>query len=272
MLSDKRELFLLAILLLLAAVLRVGWPTLSEFKFSEARLEALALELTREGRIPLVGVPSSAGFDHSPVSVYLYVPAFLFTTDPVPATVYGGLIGAAAAALCWWLARRWSGGGHWAALLTTLLFAVSPWSVAFSRKIWQVTFIPLLTLAFIGLLISALIEGPSTHVSKVRRWRLAWALAIYGLLVQVHPSTVALAPALVLWLIVFRRRVRIAPLFAGGLLAAFTAIPFLLHQAQSNWPAIVAFRSMPRAEWDHRAQHPCPGRQRLSPPQDSATA
>jgi hypothetical protein len=250
MLSVRRELLLLAVLLFLATVLRLGWPTLSEFKFSEARLEALALELTREGRIPLVGVPSSAGFDHSPVSVYLYVPAFLFTTNPIPATVYGGLIGTAAVALCWWLARRWSGGGHWAALLATLLFAVSPWSVAYSRKIWQVTFVPLLTLAFIGLLISTLIEGPSVHASAARKWRLAWALAIYGLLVQVHPSTVALAPALVLWLIVFRRGVRIAPLIVGGLLAAFTAIPFLLHQAQSNWPAIVALRSMPKAEWD----------------------
>lgn len=250
MLSVKRELFLLVVLLLLAAVLRVGWPTLSEFKFSEARLEALALELTREGRIPLVGVPSSAGFDHSPVSVYLYVPAFLFTTDPVPATVYGGLVGTAAVALCWWLARRWSGGGRWAALLATLLFAVSPWSVAFSRKIWQVTFVPLLTLAFIGLLISALIEGPGSHPSQGRRWRLAWALAIYGLLVQVHPSTVALAPALLLWLIVFWRRVRIAPLFIGGLLGAFTAIPFLVHQAQSSWPALGALRSLPKADWD----------------------
>jgi hypothetical protein len=250
MLSVRRELLLLAVLLFLATVLRLGWPTLSEFKFSEARLEALALELTREGRIPLVGVPSSAGFDHSPVSVYLYVPAFLFTTNPVPATVYGGLIGTAAVALCWWLARRWSGGGHWAALLATLLFAVSPWSVAYSRKIWQVTFVPLLTLAFIGLLISALIEAPSAHTLAARKWRLAWALMIYGLLVQVHPSAVALAPALSLWLIVFRRKVRIAPLIVGGLLAAFTAMPFLLHQAQSNWPAIVALRSMPKAEWD----------------------
>jgi hypothetical protein len=250
MLSDKRELFLLAVLLLLAAVLRVGWPTLSEFKFSEARLEALALELTREGKIPLVGVPSSAGFDHSPVSVYLYAPAFLFTTDPLPATVYGGLVGTAAVVLCWWLARRWPGGGHWAALLATLLFAASPWSVAFSRKIWQVAFVPLLTLSFIGLLISALIEGPSSQPSKGRKWRLAWALAIYGLLVQVHPSTVALAPALLLWLIVFWRRVRGSPLFVGGVLAAFTAMPFLVHQAQSGWPALGALRSLPKAQWE----------------------
>jgi predicted membrane-bound mannosyltransferase len=183
---DKRELWLLAAVLLLATVLRVGWPALTEFKFSEARLEALALELTRGGHLPLVGVPSSAGFDHSPISVYLYVPAFLFTANPVPATIYGGLVGVAAVGLCWWLARRWPGGGRWAALVAALLFAVSPWSVAFSRKIWQVAFVPLLTLAFVGLAVSALVEG--------QRWRLAWALVVYALLVQVHPSAVSLWP------------------------------------------------------------------------------
>ena len=74
-----------AAILGLATFLRVAWPKLTEFKFSEARLMALALELTREGRIPLVGVPSSAGFDHSPVSVYLYLPPFLVSSSPIPA-------------------------------------------------------------------------------------------------------------------------------------------------------------------------------------------
>ena len=120
----RKEWLLLTAVLLLATVLRVGWPQLTEFKFSEARLEALALELTREGHLPLVGVPSSAGFDHSPISVYLYVPAFLFATDPILATIYGGLVNVAAVALCWWLARRWPGGGRWAAAIAALLFAV----------------------------------------------------------------------------------------------------------------------------------------------------
>jgi hypothetical protein len=239
---SRKEWLALIVLLLLATVLRVAWPRLTEFKFSEARLEALALELTHDGHLPLVGVPSSAGFDHSPISVYLYIPAFLFATDPIPATVYGGLVNVASVALCWWLARRWPGGGRWAAAVAGLLFAVSPWAVAFSRKIWQVAFVPLLALAFVGLAISALVGG--------RRWHLAWAVAIYALLVQVHPSAVSLAPALFLWLIIFRQQVRPGPLLVGGALGLLTAVPFLIHQVQNGWPIIAAYRALPDATWD----------------------
>ncbi len=246
-LSHRRELLPLVAILLLAAALRVGWPGLTEFKFSEARLEALALELTRGGRLPLVGVPSSAGFDHSPLSVYLYVPAFLLTTNPIPATIYGGLVGLAAVALCWWLARRWPGGGRWAALFSILLFAVSPWAVAFSRKIWQVVFVPLLAIACVGLVISALVEEPA---QARRQWGLAWALAVYAVLVQVHPSAVSLVPAWILWLLVFSRRVRTGPLVVGVGVGVLTAIPFLVHQVQNNWPALSALQTLPAAVWD----------------------
>jgi hypothetical protein len=248
--GHKRTLLLAVPILLLATVLRVSWPTLTEFKFSEARLEALALEVTREGHLPLVGVPSSAGFDHSPISVYLYLPPFLLTTDPIPATIYGGLIGVAAVALCWWLARRWPGGGWQAAWIAALLFAVSPWSVAFSRKIWQVVFVPFLALVLIGLVISALIEEPTPGAGRGRRWHLAWALVTYALLVQVHPSAVSLAPALALWLVLFWKRVGLGPLLVGTALAALSSVPFVVHQVQSGWPVLAALKALPEATWD----------------------
>jgi hypothetical protein len=246
LLPCRSDLLLLASVLLPATVLRIGWPTLTEFKFSEARLAALALELTREGRLPLVGVPSSAGFDHSPISVYLYAPAFLLTTNPIPATIYGGLIGVAAVLLCWQLARRWPEGGRLTALVAALLFAVGPWSVVFSRKIWQVAFVPFLTLAFIGLMMSALIDG--------RRWRLAWSLVVYALLVQVHPSAVSLAPAIFLWLVVFWREVRLQPLLVGGILGALAGVPFIIHQFQHGWPVLTALQTLPSVVvWDSTA-------------------
>ncbi len=251
--ATARELLLAAVILVLATLLRAGWPSLTEFKFSEARLQALALELTDKGRLPLVGVPSSAGFDHSPLSVYLYVPAFLLTSGPIPATIYSGLVGAAAVGLCWWLARRWPGGGPLAALISALLFAVSPWAVAFSRKIWQVTFVPLLTLVFIGLMVSALIRVPAVGSRSPRRWNLAWGIVVYAVLVQVHPSALSLAPALVLWLIIFRRQVRIAPLLLGLLLGALTGLPFLVHQLQNRFPAWTAMGSLPAAQLDWSA-------------------
>ena len=238
----RQELWLLAAILLLATLLRAGWPKLTEFKFSEARLQALAMELTREGNLPLVGVPSSAGFDHSPLSVYLYAPAFLLTTNPIPATIYGGLAGVAAVALCWWLARKWPGGGSWAASIAALLLAVSPWAVAFSRKIWQVTYVPLLALAFVGLVVSSLVEE--------RRWNLAWAVVVLSVLVQIHPSAISLGLALLIWLILFWRQVRLGPLLAGVGLGLLAALPFVAHQLRSGWPALAALRSLPRAAWD----------------------
>lgn len=246
----KSESLLVGGTLFLATALRVCCPTLTEFKFSEARLIALALELTDRGRLPLIGVPSSAGFDHSPLSIYLYLPPLLLTSNPIPATIYGGLIGVAAVALCWWLARRWPGGGPRSALLASLLFAVSPWAVVFSRKIWQVTFVPLLTLAFVGLMISALVTRPETSNDPARRWHLAWGIGTYAVLVQVHPSAVSLAPALVLWLLIFWRQLKVVPLLTGFLLAALTAIPFLAHQIQHGFPVLAGLRSLSGTQWD----------------------
>ncbi|MGQ9598370.1 MAG: ArnT family glycosyltransferase [Anaerolineae bacterium] len=233
---------LAGLIFLLAAVLRLAWPTLTEFKFSEARLEALALEWTREGRLPLVGVPSSAGVDHSPLSVYLYIPAFLLTTHPIPATLYGGLISLAAVVLSAWLAWRWPGGGTKAALWTELLFAISPWAVAFSRKIWQVVFIAPLVLVCVMCVIAALIQK--------RPWALTWACFTYGLLVQVHPSAIALALAFGLWLLVFWRQVRVAPLLVGMGLAVLSAAPFVFYQLRTGWPALRALQALPEATWD----------------------
>jgi hypothetical protein len=243
---DKPALFpqapVLAAIILLATTLRIAWPTLTEFKFSEARLAALALNLTQRGDLPLVGVPSSAGFDHSPISVYLYAPAFLLTANPLPATIYGGLVGVAAVLLCYKEARRWPQGSRAAASIAALLLAAGPWPVAFSRKIWQVTFIPVLTLACVSLLTSALVER--------RQRNLIWSLGVYALLIQVHPSAISLAPALVLWLVVFWREVRLTHVLAGGLLGAVSAGPFLLHQLRDGWPVLRALTSLPAAEWD----------------------
>jgi len=241
----RRGLLLLAALLLLATALRIGWPTLTEFKFDEARLSALALDLTQEGRLPLAGLPSSAGFSHSPINIYLFAPAFLFGSSPLPATIYSGLLGVLAVALCWWLARRWAGSGTWGPWVAAFLLATSPWLVVFNRKVWQIALVPALALVFIGFVISALVEG--------RRWHLAWALVAYALLVQVHPSAVSLALALLLWLIVFRRQVKPGPLALGVALGMATGVPFLIYQVQKGWPLLAALQAMPEAIMDLEA-------------------
>jgi len=208
-------------------------------------LTALALDLTREGRLPLAGLPSSAGFAHSPISVYLFAPVFLIASSPLAATVYSGLMGVAAVGLAWWLARRWAGRGSWGPSVAAVLLATSPWLVVFGRKVWQIAFVPVLSLAFVGLVISALVEGRHRH--------LAWAVITYVLLVQVHPSAVALAPAFLLWLVLFRRQVKVRSLALGAVLGVATAIPYLVYQVQEGWPLFAALQALPAAVTDLEA-------------------
>ena len=102
---------------------------------------------------------------------------------------------------------------------------------------------------------SALIEVPHRTSKKAgllgsRRWHLAWALAIYALLVQVHPSAVSLVPALLVWLVVFRRQIKLGPLLAGGCLALLSTVPYLIHQVQTGWPVLVALGQLPESQVD----------------------
>jgi len=236
----------------LAAVLRVGWPTLAEFKFDEARMAALAMQLPQTGRMPLAGLPSSAGFEHSPISVYLYVPAFLFASNVIPAIVYGGLVNVAAVALCWWLAERSSGGrtGGWTSLIPVVLLAANPWAILFGRKIWQIAFVIPLTLAFVSLAVAALVPGAVPGDSKARDRRLSGAVVVLALLIQVHPSVILLLPAFLLWLLLFGHQVRLRPLLFGAGLGLATTLPFLVHQAQTGWPVLGAAQSLEQPRWD----------------------
>lgn len=229
--------------LLLAAVLRLGWPALTEFKFSEARLVALVRQALHGPSVPLVGVPASVGFDHSPISMYLYLPPFALSDSLIVATLYGGLVGVVGVVLAWWLGRRWLGAR--AATVAGLLLAASPWAVLFSRKIWQIVFVVPLVVAFVGLAAAALLDR--------RRGALAGALVCYALLVQVHPSALSLLPALVLWGVIGWRRLRWGEVLLGGLLGGLTAAPFLVHQVQTGWPVLAAARALPPAAWDATA-------------------
>lgn len=241
------EMPLVAVVLLLGALLRTGWPQLTEFKYDEARMASLALGITREGRFPLAGVPSSAGFDHSPISVYLYAPAFLLTHNPVPATVYSGAVGLLVVALCFRFGRHWPGGSIAGAFASALLAAASPWAVLFCRKIWQVSFVPTLALVFVGLAVSGLVMG--------KRWSLCGCTAVYAILAQVHPSAISLSPALLLWLVLFWRKEMLVPLTAGVALGACTAIPFVLHQTQSGWSILNSLQGLSSATLDLSAIH-----------------
>src|SRR5512135_2751228 len=139
---SRRTLEIIAVILvlLLAAYLRLNHLDWTEFKLDEAHLSQIAYDMARHGVIPLTGIGSSVGIVNPPLAAWLLAIPYAVSSSPIVATAFIALLNVAAVALCYGLSRRmfapWSDRAWLAALITTLLFAVAPWAVIQSRKVW----------------------------------------------------------------------------------------------------------------------------------------
>lgn len=215
----RAEAVALVLILLLAALLRLLWPTLTEFKLDEAQITAQAWDLAELKSFPLHGTRSSIGMYLPPFGIYLYALPLLIWPNPLAAVVFTALCNVLAVGLCWWVGRRYWGPA--AGLGAALWLATTPWAIAFSRKIWEPDLLPLLSLGY-------LIAGLLAFVER-RPWALAAHLLLLAVIVQVHFSGAVLIPLTLLLLIRYRRSVRWRPLALGLGLAALSAVPFLVY-------------------------------------------
>lgn len=217
--SRRREGLLLGGVLLLAAVLRLGWPGITEFKGDEARLVALSLQMAQFEAFPLRGISSSVGLPNFPASVWIYALPLALWRHVMAPLLFTGLANVLAVAGTWWMVRRvW---GPRAALAAALLFAVCPWTVVHSRKIWAQN---LLAPLVVGWAISALL----TFVER-RPWFLTLHVLLLALAVQVHLAAASLLAPSAFLLLVYYRRWRWLPLLAGITPALLTVVPFLIY-------------------------------------------
>jgi 4-amino-4-deoxy-L-arabinose transferase-like glycosyltransferase len=227
-----RELLLLIAILLLAAILRMAWPGLTEFKRDEALLMARALEMVDSGQFAVRGISSSVGFPNFPASVWIYALPLYISDHVYSATLFTGLLNLLAVLGGWWMTRRYWGAT--AALTAALLFAVSPWAIFHSQKIWAQNLLPLL-------IVSWAISAGLAFVER-RRWFVVLHLLLLALAIQVHFAAVALLPATLIFLIVFRRRVDWRLIVLGGVLGLLIALPFagyVLNQPELGPSAVL---------------------------------
>lgn len=173
-------------ILLLAAFLRLHAPGITEFKRDEATLSRLALNLAQGEDFPVLGIGSSVGFPNSPINVYLLAIPYAAGNNPILATLFVGFLNVLAVALTWRVARRYFGAE--AALVAGLLYAVSPWAVIYSRKIWAQDMLPPFVVATLLTGLMGLVE------IKSKRWAQFWHLPLLAITAQIHFAAVILAP------------------------------------------------------------------------------
>ena len=235
MISTRAERLQLFLVLAVAALLRMAYPGMTEFKADEARLYTLAYDLATGQNIPLRGIGSSIGIPNFPLSAWLYAFPLALCKHPYAATLFTGLLNTATVLACWWVARRY--WGVRAGILAAFFFAVSPWAIIFSRKIWAQNLLPLFVS---GWAISAFL----TFAHGRRRAALAHGVLL-GCVPQIHFSGLALLPISVVAGILFRRSVAWKWMAAGAAVAAAFAAPLALHLATQGFPSLTGLTAHP---------------------------
>ena len=125
---------LLIIVLILAAVTRIGWPGLTEFKYDEAIILRHAMRLVREGVPPPVLTSSVANLPHPPLMAYIMALPLLIVRDPAFVVMFFGAMGVAAVWLTYRLgARYWN--AHVGLIAAAMFAAFSCSNSTWNRRI-----------------------------------------------------------------------------------------------------------------------------------------
>lgn len=223
--TPRRVKDVAALLLVLAAAAFVRFNRLDtvEFFHDEAMVSMMAQEMAAGQTFPLQGILSSVGIPNPPTSIYVMAVPFSLTSDPLAATGFVALLNVLGIGLLWGIARREF--GLTAALFAGLVFALNPWAVLYSRKIWAQDYVnPFLLLA-----LTAAIWG----FRGGRRWGQILALPLMLFAMQIHFAAWALVP-LFTWIAwAGRRAIHRWTLPISLILGALIMLPYTLALAQT---------------------------------------
>jgi 4-amino-4-deoxy-L-arabinose transferase-like glycosyltransferase len=232
---NTTKLALMAIMLL-AAYLRLSNLGLTEFKLDEAHVCSKAAEFLASGRPPLVGIGSSVGAANPPLFIYLTAIPLSLSKNPAVIAGFIALLNVGAVLGCYLLTREHF--GEKVALIAALLFAVSPWAVFYSRKIWAQDLLPPFVALFFAAVFSMTVKCRPRQLILVFLW--------LACLIQLHLSALALIPLVALLLLVFKSRIRLVPLVAGLLVFALIFAPYIYYEATHGWINLRTFIEVSR--------------------------
>ena len=185
-----RLLFLL--ITFTALIFRVTNMDLIEFKDDEAVNLFLAARPLFGHQFTPGSTISSVGILNPPLINYILFPLTLLSLDPKIITLYIGLINSLAIGFLFLILRRYY--GLLVGFIATILLALSPWSIIYSRKIWPQDFILLLLIPWFLSLHKLFVDN------KPQYWALYTGFSL--LLIQLHlPSVFFIVVATALLLI-----------------------------------------------------------------------
>lgn len=228
----RRDLPVLLFILFIAAWMRLGRGAAVEYFHDDAMLATLALEMADGKRFPLTGILSSTGIPNPPAGVYVMAIPFSLSSDPNAALHFIMLLNVFGVGLLWLMAHRYF--GRRTAFAAGLVYAVNPWAVLFSRKIWAQDFhTPLILLGLLLLLYGfweTRAEGQRRRFSLIAQ-SLSLPLLLFAF--QIHFAAWALFPLIPIVLWFGRKRIIWPGMATAALLSLLVLLPYLIGLSQT---------------------------------------
>ncbi len=213
------------LVLLVAGFLRFYQLNTTEFDEDQAMLFRLAHDAVRHGLLAVTSNAASIGISNPPGVIYLFMPVAFFTANPLGGAMLVSLFTTLAALLTYIFTRRYY--GRFAGTVAALLYATAAEPLNYARFIWQPNLMP----PFVVLFILTLFVG----VVERRKGWLFPALVLFGILYQMHPTTVLLAAPLVLALFLAPGTLRWRDLLFAGILLLILFFPYLLWEVATKF-------------------------------------
>lgn len=226
----NRILLLFFLIFCLSASFRVTNLNLIEFKTDEAVNLLLAMRPQLGHGLTPGGTVSSIGILNPPLFNYLLTPIVSINWEPRFVTFVIAMINSAAVAFFFLIIRRYYNLNI--ALISSILFALSPWAILYSRKIWmQDLLIPFFLLVFY-----------SIHKLLIDKKKIYWLPYVAGslALIQLHQITIIFIVILTLFLIK-KTKFNLKFSILGFAIGILPLIPYLLFQYLNSCPDCQAF-------------------------------
>ena len=196
-----------------------------EFKGDEGFNLLKALQFVQQGVIPLTSAVSSTGVHEPPIFMYILALLLLFSTNPLFITGFVALLNSLGVGLCYLIVRRLFDRN--AALFAAAFYAVNPWQILFSRKIWTQNLLAPFILLFLYLAFTGIVDK--------RNKRIVAACFILGLTLQLHMSAMYFVLVALMILIVDWKKISKPHLVAGIGFFLCPFIPYLIFMVQDGF-------------------------------------
>ncbi|GAB5491493.1 MAG: hypothetical protein Phog2KO_17080 [Phototrophicaceae bacterium] len=229
----RRDWLVLLLILFVATLMRFGNADIVEFFHDDAMLSSLAQDMVAGRYFPLTGINSSIGIPNPPTSVYVMGIPFFINSNPMTAIYFIMALNVIGVGLLWLIAHRYF--GRTVALVAGLAYALSPWAVLYSRKIWAQDFHTPFILLGILLGLYGFWEASKGQDNQEKskwltrhEWAQAWTLPILLFAFQIHFAAWALLPIYLALVLLQWQRISWRAIFLSVILCLLVMTPYAI--------------------------------------------